>query len=169
MTGGRTGRNVPGKGDPSVDPVIGVLSDTHGLLRPGAVDALRGVERIIHAGDVGDPAILDRLREVAPLEAVRGNVDRGGWAARLPETRVVEVAGRSLYVLHRLETLDLSPSGAGFDAVIYGHTHRPEVERREGVLYLNPGSVGPRRADRPVCLALLHLEGEGLRVERVDL
>lgn len=149
--------------------VVGVISDTHGLLRPAAVEALRGVDRIVHAGDVGDPGILERLEEVAPVEAVRGNVDRGRWALRLPETVLVEVGGRSLYALHRREALDLRPEAAGFDAVIYGHTHRPELEWRDGVLYLNPGSAGPARADRPVCLALLRVGPETLEVERIEL
>lgn len=164
--GDGNGNGEPRGGDPVL---VGVLADTHGLLRPGAVEALEGVERIVHAGDVDDPGILERLREVAPVEAVRGNVDRGDWADRLPRTRVVEVGGRVLYVLHRLETLDLDPRAAGFDAVIYGHTHRPAVERRDGVLYLNPGSAGPRRSGRPVCLALLRAGPGGVDVERVDL
>lgn len=149
--------------------VVGVVSDTHGLLRPEVVEALEGVDRIVHAGDVDDPEILDRLDTVAPVDAVRGNVDRGRWARGLPSTAVVEVAGRTLYVLHRLETLDLSPAAAGFDAVIYGHTHEPRVRRRDGVLYLNPGSAGPRRSGRPVCLALLRIGPDEMTVERVDL
>ncbi len=148
---------------------MGVISDTHGLLRPEAVEALRGVDRIVHAGDVDDPGILERLADVAPVDAVRGNVDRGRWARELPETEVVEAGGRTLYVLHRLETLDLDPAAAGFDAVIYGHTHLPRAERKDGVLYLNPGSAGPRRHHKPVSLALLRAGPEGLSVERIDL
>lgn len=148
---------------------MGVISDTHGLLRPEAVEALRGVDRIVHAGDVDGPGILERLADVAPVDAVRGNVDRGRWARELPETAVVEAGGGTLYVLHRLETLDLDPAAAGFDAVIYGHTHLPRAERRDGVLYLNPGSAGPRRHGKPVSLALLRAGPAGLSVERVDL
>lgn len=138
-------------------PVIGVISDTHGLLRPEALETLEGwgCEMIVHAGDVGDPEILDALSEIAPVRAVRGNVDRGAWAERLPWTEVVEAAGLSVYVLHILEELDLDPAAADFDVVVYGHTHHPAVERRDGVLYLNPGSAGHRRFDRPVSLARL--------------
>ncbi len=131
---------------------IGVISDTHGLLRPEAVAALRGSDRILHAGDVGDPGILDRLRELAPVTAVRGNIDRETWAAALPETELVEVEGVSLYMLHDLARLDLKPEAAGIRVVIYGHTHQPEIEERNGVLYFNPGSVGPRRFRLPVSL-----------------
>ena len=149
--------------------IVGVISDTHGLLRPEAVAALDGSDLIVHAGDVGDPAILDALRAVAPVRAVRGNVDLGPWAGALPAVDVVEAAGRHLYVLHRLEDLDLDPAAAGFDAVIYGHSHRPGAERRGGVLYLNPGSAGPVRFRLPVSLARLTVEPDGLRHELVML
>lgn len=149
--------------------MVGVISDTHGLLRPEAVEALRGVERIVHAGDVGDPAILGELRHLAPVHAVRGNVDRGAWAGELPVTEVVEVDGALLYVLHDLATLDLDPAAAGFAAVVYGHSHRPNEETRDGVLYLNPGSAGPRRFTLPVTVARLTVDGEDLEVEIVDL
>jgi len=139
---------------------IGVISDTHGLLRPEAVAALRGSDRILHAGDVGDPGILDRLRELAPVTAVRGNIDRETWAAALPETELVEVEGVSLYMLHDLARLDLKPEAAGIRVVIYGHTHQPEIEERNGVLYFNPGSVGPRRFRLPVSLGRLVIEKE---------
>jgi uncharacterized protein len=121
---------------------IGVISDTHGLLRPQAVAALQGSALIIHAGDVGDPNILDELRKIAPVVAVRGNVDHGAWAVRLPQSEMVEHDGVRLYVLHILEDLDLDPATAGFHAVITGHTHRPKMETRDGVLYFNPGSAG---------------------------
>jgi uncharacterized protein len=134
---------------------IGIISDTHGLLRPEALDSLQGSDRIIHAGDVGDPEILSRLREIAPVTAVRGNVDRGGWARLLPKTDVVEVAGISIYVLHILTELDLKPEAAGFSAVIYGHSHVPKTESRNGVLYFNPGSAGPRRFRLPVSVGRL--------------
>lgn len=149
--------------------VIGVLSDTHGLLRPSAVNKLCGVERIIHAGDVGDPAILDALEAIAPVHVVRGNVDRGAWAETLPLTEVVDVSGTLIYVLHDLNALDLNPATAGFAVVISGHTHKPVSETRNGVLYLNPGSAGPRRFTLPIMLAKLHLSERGLRVEWVEL
>lgn len=148
---------------------IGVISDTHGLLRPEAVWALRGCERIAHAGDVGDPAILDALERLAPVAAVRGNVDRGAWADALPETEVVEVGSALLYVLHDLAQLDLDPAAAGFAAVISGHTHEPRSEVREGVLYLNPGSAGPRRFKLPVTVAMLTVSGDRVTAEIVEL
>jgi hypothetical protein len=148
---------------------LGVISDTHGLLRPEAVAALEGCELVIHAGDVGNPAILEALRRLAPVRAVRGNVDRGAWADTLPETEVVEVGSASLYVLHDLATLDLDPAAAGFAAVIYGHSHRPSAETRDGVLYLNPGSAGPRRFKLPVTVARLTVSDAGLDAEIVEL
>ncbi len=129
---------------------IGVISDTHGLLRPEALEQLRGSDRIIHAGDVGDPKILDQLAAIAPVTAVRGNVDKGTWTRKLPETAVVEAGGVSMYVLHNLERLDLKPEAAGFAALIYGHSHVPKQELKNGVLYFNPGSAGPRRFKLPV-------------------
>jgi putative phosphoesterase len=148
---------------------IGVISDTHGLLRAEAVQALAGADLIVHAGDVGAPEVLDALRAVAPVVAVRGNNDRGAWAAALAETEVVERGGRSLYVLHDVKQLDLDPRAAGFDAVIAGHSHQPRIERRDGVLYVNPGSAGPRRFRLPVALAWLDLDPEGLAAEIVRL
>jgi len=132
--------------------IVGVISDTHGKLRPQAVEALRGSQYIIHAGDVGAPEILTSLRQIAPVSAVQGNIDvgLGPWADALPITDVVELAGTSFYVLHVLCALDLKPGVAGFSAVISGHTHKPEYEFREGVLYFNPGSAGPRRFRLPV-------------------
>src|SRR5438105_4541863 len=120
---------------------IGVISDTHGLLRPEAIAALRGSDRILHAGDVGDPVILDHLRELAPVTAIRGNVDREPWAAALPETELIDVEGVSIYVLHDLARLDLKPEAAGIRVVIYGHSHQPKIEEKNGVLYFNPGSA----------------------------
>lgn len=148
---------------------IGVISDTHGLLRPEAVEALRGCDLLIHAGDVGDPAILGELRRLAPVHAVRGNVDRGAWALELPMTEVVEVGSVLLYVLHDLATLDLDPAAAGFAAVVYGHSHRPSQEIRHGVLYLNPGSAGPRRFRLPVTVARLTVSASGLDAEIVEI
>ena len=144
---------------------IGVISDTHGLLRPEALRALRGSDYIIHAGDVGDPEILDQLREIAPVTAVRGNVDRGGWARALPKTDVLQADGVSIYVVHILADLNLKPEAVGFRAVVYGHSHVPKQETRNGVLYFNPGSAGPRRFNLPLtvgCLTVANgkIEGE---------
>lgn len=144
---------------------IGILSDTHGLLRPEVPAALQGVDAILHAGDVGSIEILDQLRAVAPVTAVRGNIDRMGPCALLPETEVFEANGISLYMLHDLKTLDLNPAAAGFSVVISGHTHQPKLEHAREVLYLNPGSIGPKRFSLPISLAFLtieagHLEGE---------
>jgi putative phosphoesterase len=148
---------------------LGVISDTHGLVRPEALAALAGVERIVHAGDIGTPDVLAALGRVAPVVAVRGNNDRGAWAAAIPETEIVEVAGRSLYVLHDVHELDLEPRAAGFAAVISGHSHQPRVERRDGVLYLNPGSAGPRRFKLPISLARLTIAGERLDARLITL
>src|SRR5215472_3802111 len=130
--------------------VIGVISDTHGLLREEALAALSGAEHIIHAGDVGKAEILDRLREIAPVTAVRGNVDLGCWSRELPDRETVEVDGMSIYVLHILAEIDLKPEAAGFDVVVYGHSHVPKQKLKSGVLYFNPGSAGPRRFRLPV-------------------
>jgi putative phosphoesterase len=148
---------------------IGVISDTHGLLRPEALGALRGVDRILHAGDVGGPEILDRLRELAPVTTVRGNVDREPWAAGLAETEVLEVDGVSIYLLHNLDQLDLKPEAAGFRILIYGHSHRPEIEEKNGVLYFNPGSAGPRRFQLPVSVGVLEIKGGNIRVRVINL
>jgi putative phosphoesterase len=151
------------------EPLIGVIADTHGLLRPQALQALSGVELIIHAGDIGNPEVLAGLERVAPVQAVRGNVDRGDWAAGLPRTRVVEVGGLHLYVLHELFGLDLDPTAAGFAAVIFGHSHEPYLEHKDGVLYLNPGSAGPRRFSLPVTLARLRVQGTSLTAQLIEL
>lgn len=148
---------------------VGVISDTHGLLRPEAVAALEGSELIVHAGDVGDPEVLGPLRALAPVHAVRGNVDRGPRVGELPLDRVVEAGAHRLYVLHILDELDLDPAAAGFAAVIFGHSHRPHREWRNGVLYLNPGSAGPRRFRLPVTVARLQLSEVGLEAEIVEL
>jgi putative phosphoesterase len=137
--------------------VVGIISDTHGLLRPEAVQALQGVNVIVHAGDVGKPDVLSMLKQVAPVFAVRGNVDTGAWAQELPLTTAVELNGATFYVLHNLQELDLKPEGAKFDFVVSGHTHQVQQFERGGVLYLNPGSAGPRRFHLPVTLALLDL------------
>jgi len=144
---------------------IGVISDTHGVLRSEALAALRGSDCIIHAGDIGDSTILAKLARIAPVTAVRGNVDREKWARRIPETNIVEAGGVSIYVLHNLQELDLEPEAAGFVAVIYGHSHVPKQEARNGVLYFNPGSAGPRRFRLPVSVGRLIVEGPKLRAE----
>ncbi|MGE0815082.1 MAG: metallophosphoesterase family protein [Vicinamibacterales bacterium] len=149
--------------------LVGVISDTHGLLRQTAIEALRGVDLIVHAGDVGGPDVLDALRALAPTVAVRGNVDTSPWGRTLPETEVVDVAGRQLYVLHDRAALDLDPRAAGFAAVIFGHSHRPEAVEKDGVLYLNPGSAGPRRFSLPISLARVTVDGPALRWTFVDL
>ncbi len=148
---------------------IGVISDTHGLLRPEAQRALVGVELIIHAGDVGAPEILTQLKLIAPVFAVRGNVDTQPWARELPLTTVVETSGFSFYVLHNLRELDLNPRAAGFDAVVSGHTHQAEQRVDDGVLYLNPGSAGPRRFQLPITLALLEIQRMPWAAEIVSL
>lgn len=149
--------------------IVGVISDTHGLLRPEAVDALGRCDRIVHAGDVGAPGILERLGAIAPTTAVRGNVDTQPWTRTLPLTEVVSAGELHLYVLHDLAALDLDAKAAGFAAVISGHSHKPLAEVRDGVLYLNPGSAGPRRFSLPICLARLHVTGAQLRHEFVQL
>ena len=136
---------------------VGVISDTHGLLRPRALEALRGSSHILHAGDVGDPAILDALVAIAPLTAIRGNIDRTGPCATLPATEVLELGGTLVYMLHSLQELDLKPEAAGIRVVISGHSHKPSAEQRGSVLYLNPGSAGPRRFKLPVSVARLTL------------
>ena len=148
---------------------IGVISDTHGLLRPEAIEALRGSDYIIHAGDIGDPEILTKLAELAPVTAVRGNVDRGNWARKIPKTNVLEVGGVSFFVLHDLQSLDLKPEAAGFAAVVFGHSHVAENEVRNGVLYFNPGSAGPRRFKLPVSLGRIVVQGAEVRAEIVEL
>jgi len=140
--------------------IIGVISDTHGLLRPEALAALRASDYIIHAGDIGDPFILKTLAEIAPLTAIRGNVDREAWAKKIPSTNVLEVGGISIYVLHNLNELDLKPEAAGFDVVVYGHSHVAAQEAKSGVLYFNPGSAGPRRFRLPVTVGRLTV-GDG--------
>lgn len=148
---------------------VGVISDTHGLLRPEALDALRGVDQILHAGDVGSADILASLKAIAPTTAVRGNVDHGVWATALPMTEVVRLGALDVFMLHDLGALDLDPVAAGFAAVITGHSHQPRAEWKRGVLFLNPGSAGPRRFSLPVTLSILRIEGTTLSHERIDL
>lgn len=149
--------------------LLGLISDTHGLLRPEAISALQGSHAIIHAGDVGDPAILDRLKTIAPLFAVRGNVDTEPWASALPQTEVVELHNTSIYILHNLKQLDLNPAASGFQIVVNGHTHQPDSHSHDGVLYINPGSAGPRRFSLPISLARLNLLKTPWHVEFLQL
>ena len=149
--------------------VIGVISDTHGLLRPEAVEALHGVEMILHAGDVGNPEVLDALQGIAPVVAVRGNNDKGAWAEELPAWEVAEVGLVFIYMIHDVKEIDLSPAAAGFQVVVSGHSHKPSVEERKGVLYVNPGSAGPRRFKLPVSVARLTVSGETVSAEVVEL
>ena len=149
--------------------IIGVISDTHGLLRPEAVEALRGSDRILHAGDVGTPEILQALAKIAPVTAIRGNVDTEPWARRLPKAEVVDAGGISIYMLHDLSELDLKPEAAGFQVVIYGHSHQPKIEEKHGVLYFNPGSAGPRRFHLPVSVGRLTIEAGNVQAELVEL
>lgn len=137
---------------------IGVISDTHGLLRPEVLPSLDGVERILHLGDVGDPAILKTLEKLAPVTAIRGNVDRSGACAKLPETEVLLLEGHYIYMLHDVHALHLDPAAAKFKVVLYGHSHQPGIRRHKGVLYFNPGSCGPRRFELPVTIGLMTLE-----------
>jgi hypothetical protein len=149
--------------------LIGVISDTHGLLRPEVLAALRGSDYIIHAGDIGDSKILAKLETIAPVIAVRGNLDKGAWARKLPATNVLEVYGVSIYVLHNLAELDLKPEVAGFAAVVYGHSHVPKQEMKRGVLYLNPGSAGPRRFRLPVTIGRLRVKNDRVSGEIVEI
>jgi len=148
---------------------LGVISDTHGLLRPEAVEALRGSDRILHAGDIGAPEIIEALAQIAPVTAIRGNVDTDAWARALPGAEVVEAGGVSIYILHDLGQRDLKPEAAGFRVVIYGHSHQPRTAEKNGVLYFNPGSAGPRRFHLPVSVGKLVIEAGMVRAELVEL
>jgi len=144
---------------------VGVISDTHGLLRPEAVELLRGSQHIIHAGDIGSPEIITALEKIAPVTAIRGNVDTQSWARRFAETEVVELEGLHIYVIHDANALDLNPKAAGFAAVISGHSHQPKQEMKDGVLYFNPGSAGPRRFKLPISVGRLEITGGKLHAE----
>ncbi len=147
---------------------IGVISDTHGLLRPEALAALRGSDSIVHAGDIGDPAILKTLAEIAPVTAIRGNIDRDVWSRKIPATNVLEI-GVSIYILHNLNELDLKPEAAGFQVVVSGHTHVAKSEIKNGVLYFNPGSAGPRRFRLPVTVGRLHVKHGKASAEIIEI
>jgi uncharacterized protein len=161
---------MPAAHDMSRAPkLIGLISDTHGLLRPQALRALEGSDLIVHAGDVGDPKILEELKALAPVFAVRGNVDTDPWARALPETEIVEIDPVTMYVLHDVQALDLDPAAAGFHIIVSGHSHKPVRTEQDGVLFLNPGSAGPRRFNLPVTVARLYLHESPWKVEFVDL
>jgi putative phosphoesterase len=148
---------------------VGVISDTHGLLRPEAAAFLRGSDFLIHAGDIGDAVILENLAAIAPLTAVRGNNDKGRWAVSIRETEVLRVDDVLIYVIHDLAQLDLDPAAAGFHVVVSGHSHRPSVEEKDGVVYLNPGSAGPRRFKLPIAVAELVVRGTSVRARITEL
>jgi uncharacterized protein len=148
---------------------VGLISDTHGLVRPEAVDFLRGSDFIVHAGDIGDAQVLEELRRLAPLTAVRGNNDKGPWAKSIAETEVLQVGDVSIYVLHDLSELDLDPIAAGFQVVVSGHSHNPRIEERDGVLYVNPGSSGPRRFKLPIAVGELQVAGASVKARIVQL
>ncbi len=148
---------------------VGVISDTHSLLRPEALSALRGTDYILHAGDVGDPHILAALREIAPLTAIRGNIDRAGPCALLPAREAIELGGTLIYMVHSIEDLDIKPHAANVGVIVYGHSHKPNLDMRNGVLYLNPGSAGPRRFSLPITLAILTLGSEAPAAELLTL
>lgn len=149
--------------------MIGLISDTHGLLREKALRALEGSELIIHAGDVGAPDILEALHDLAPVVAVRGNIDTGPWATKLPPTAVAELRSASVYVLHNVHDLDLDPATAGFGVVVSGHSHKPGHSEKGGVLYINPGSAGPRRFNLPITVAQLDLDSKPWKVNFIEL
>jgi putative phosphoesterase len=155
--------------DPPDQTVIAVVSDTHGLLRPEVFKHLNGIDRIIHAGDIGAPNVLEKLQALAPVDAVRGNNDKGSWAEAIPETLFLEIRGHHIHVLHDLNQIDLSPSAAGMSVVISGHSHKPVVEEHDGVLFINPGSLGPRRFRLPIALAKLYITAESVRAEIIEL
>ena len=149
--------------------LIGVISDTHGLLRSEAIESLRGSDHIIHGGDIGGQEILQQLSAIAPVTAVRGNIDKSAWSRKLPETEVLVLGGISIYVLHDLARLDLKPDSAGFSVIVSGHSHTPKQETRDGVLYFNPGSAGPRRFKLPVNIGRLIVESGNVRGELLTL
>ena len=141
---------------------IGIISDTHGLLRPEAIKQLAGADHIIHAGDIGAPEVIEGLRRIAPTTAVRGNIDAGEWAKDYPDTELVVLGGRALYVLHNIKEIKLDPAASGFEVVISGHSHRPKIATKNGVLYVNPGSAGPRRFKLPIAVATLALSDRAI-------
>jgi putative phosphoesterase len=152
-----------------IESTVGLISDTHGLLRPEALTTLAGADYIIHAGDIGDANILEQLSAIAPVTAVRGNNDKGAWSSRIPETEVLQVGAAMIYVIHDVSALDLDPAAAGFHAVIAGHSHHPSIALRQGVLFINPGSAGPRRFKLPVSVGWLTVSGTSIKPRLVEL
>jgi putative phosphoesterase len=152
-----------------MNQTIGVISDTHGLLRPEAVSALQGSNLIIHAGDIGRLEVIEQLAAIAPVKAIRGNIDKAAWADEFPETEVVQASDTLIYVLHNLKELDLDPKAAGFRVVVSGHSHQPKIEEKDGTLYLNPGSAGPRRFKLPIAVGRLIISGDRVRSEILPL
>jgi len=148
---------------------VALLSDTHGLLRPEAHAFLRGADHIVHAGDIGDAGVLEALRRVAPVTAVRGNNDFGAWAENIAETELLKIGGVSIYVLHDLKQLGLDPAAAGFHVVVSGHSHQPRIDERDGVLYVNPGSCGPRRFKLPISVGEVRISGRSVKPKLVEL
>jgi uncharacterized protein len=148
---------------------VGLISDTHGLLRPEAASFLCGSDFIVHAGDIGSPAILEELRRIAPVTVVRGNNDSAAWARGIRETEILQAGEKRIYVLHNVAELALDPVAAGFQVVVSGHSHKPRMERRDGVLYVNPGSAGPRRFKLPICVGELRIEGGSIEARVVEL
>lgn len=152
-----------------MDTLIGAISDTHGLVRPEVKEILKGVDSILHAGDIGKPQVLEDLKAIAPVIAVRGNNDKGQWAEAIPERRIFEAGAVSIYILHDVKELDIDPAVAGFKVVVSGHSHRPSMQESGGVLFVNPGSAGPRRFKLPVSVALLKVISGRVNVQLVDL
>lgn len=148
---------------------IGIISDTHGLLRPEAVDLLRGSDHIIHAGDIGNLSILSQLSDIAPVTAVKGNCDRGELAQTLPETQIIEVGGKFIYVTHDIHNMSIDPGAAGIDVVVSGHSHSPRIEHKNGTLYINPGSAGIRRFSLPLGVALIHIEDSNMDAKFIEI
>lgn len=149
--------------------IIGIISDTHGLVRPEAVAALSGCDQIIHAGDIGTYLVIEKLSLIAPVSAIKGTIDNGEWSAAFPNDTVVAVKNKFIYVLHNLNDLDLDPVAAGFDVIVSGHSHKPSIKESDGVLYLNPGSAGPRRFKLPITVAMLNISEEKVKAEIVDI
>jgi uncharacterized protein len=149
--------------------VIGLISDTHGLIRPEAIEALQGVDLVVHAGDIGKPEVLNALKAIGPLVAIKGNNDIGAWASILPDTRLVQTANMKLYVIHNVKELDCEPAAEGYAVVISGHSHKPSVLTRNGVLFVNPGSAGPRRFKLPVAVGKLFIQNQRVNAELIEL
>jgi putative phosphoesterase len=149
--------------------VIGLISDTHGLVRPEAVEALQGVDLLIHAGDIGKPEVLDALKAISPLVAIKGNNDVGAWAKPLPDTQVLQTADTKLFVIHNVKELDCDPAAEGYKVVVSGHSHKPSILTHDGVLFVNPGSAGPRRFKLPVAVGKLFIENRQVNAELIEL